>query len=73
MSVQPTETSAPTSGGPPPVSKKIKVKLLKLQANAPINNGDIETNNKGKVILQNDCLGVAPSTFEASISSVGID
>ena len=73
ISVYPTETSAPTIGGPPPVSRNINVKLLKLNANAPIKSGDIETSNNGKVILKNDCLGVAPSTLEASINSFGID
>ena len=32
-SVQPRGTSLPTTGGPPPVSKKTNVKLLKLNAN----------------------------------------
>ena len=68
ISVYPTATSAPTIGGQPLVSKNISVKLLKLNANAPISNGDIATNNSGNVILQNDCLGVAPSTFAASKS-----
>ena len=54
MSVYPTATSAPTIGGPPLVRRKIRVKLLKLKAKAPINNGEIETKSKGKVILQKD-------------------
>ena len=54
ISVQPTGTSLPTTGGPPPDNKKIKVKLLKLNANDPINRGDIETINSGNTILQND-------------------
>ena len=73
MSVYPTATSAPTIGGPPPVSKNINVKLLKLNAKAPISNGEMDTSNNGKVIFQNDCLDVAPSTFAASSSSFGID
>ena len=73
MSVYPTATSAPTIGGPPLVRRKIRVKLLKLKAKAPINNGEIETNSKGKVILQKDWRGVAPSTFAASNNSFGID
>ena len=73
MSVYPTATSAPTIGGPPLVKRNIKVKLLKLNANAPINNGEIDTSSNGNVILQNDCLGDAPSTFAASSNYFGID
>lgn len=54
MSVQPTATSLPITGGPPPESKKINVKLLKLNAKEPINNGDIETIKSGNVIRQKD-------------------
>ena len=36
ISVHPTATSLPITGGPPPDNKKIKVKLLKLNANEPI-------------------------------------
>ena len=73
ISVQPTATSLPITGGPPPDNRKIKVKLLKLNANEPIKSGDIDTINNGKVILQNDCIPDAPSTFAASINSFGID
>ena len=73
ISVHPTATSLPIIGGPPPVSRKIKVKLLKLNAKEPISNGEIETINRGNVIFQNDCKPDAPSTFAASINSFGID
>ena len=53
--------------------RKIKVKLLKLYANEPISNGEIEAINRGYVILQNYCKPDAPSTFAASINSFGID
>ena len=53
MSVYPTATSAPTIGGPPLVRRKIRVKLLKLKAKAPINNGEIETYSKGPVTIKN--------------------
>ena len=66
-------TSLPIIGGPPPESKNIRVKLLKLNAKEPINNGEIDTINNGNVILQNDCTPDAPSTLAASINSLGID
>jgi len=73
ISVHPTATSLPITGGPPPERRKINVKLLKLKAKLPINNGEIETINNGKVILQKDWTPVAPSTFAASVNSFGID
>tara|TARA_B100001113_G_scaffold282057_1_gene237001 strand:+ start:28 stop:534 length:507 start_codon:yes stop_codon:yes gene_type:complete len=73
ISVQPTGTSLPITGGPPPESKNIKVKLLKLNAKDPINKGEIETIRRGNVILQKAWRLVAPSTFAASINSLGID
>ena len=54
ISVHPTATSLPITGGPPPDSKKINVKLLKLNAKEPIKSGDIDTIKSGNVILQND-------------------
>ena len=38
-----------------------------------LSNGEIDTSSNGNVILQNDCLGDAPSTFAASSNSFGID
>ena len=59
ISVHPTATSLPITGGPPPERRKINVKLLKLNAKLPINNGEIgkfdyislEGNNFYKIIL----------------------
>ena len=54
ISVHPTATSLPITGGPPPERRKIRVKLLKLNANDPMSRGEIETISNGNVILQKD-------------------
>src|SRR6266545_3583508 len=72
MSVSPaTDWSA--EGGPPPVSRKMLLKLLKLNANEAIISGATATSSSGRVIRRKTCHAPAPSTRAASTSSPGID
>src|SRR5438552_18495799 len=59
--------------GPPPVSKKMLLKLLKLNANDAIISGATVIRSSGNVTLRNTCPAPPPSTCAASSSSAGID
>src|SRR5258706_12157409 len=59
--------------GPPPVSRKMLLKLLKLNANDAIRSGDVATSSNGKVTRRKICHAPPPSTRAASVSSCGID
>jgi len=72
MSVAPAIGLLPICG-PPPVKKKMLLKLLKLKANDAIINGATATRSSGKVTLRNTCNAPAPSTRAASTSSAGMD
>src|SRR3954447_23923067 len=71
MSVEPA-TDWPGCVGPPPVSKKMLLKLLKLNAKDAISSGDVATSTSGSVTRLKICAGPPPSTRAASVSSTGI-
>src|SRR2546430_1882460 len=59
--------------GPPPVNRKMLLKLLKLKANDAIRSGVVATSSNGSVTRRKICHGPPPSTWAASVSSCGID
>ena len=72
MSVLCAFGSWPSRTGPPPVSKKIKLMLLKLEAKLESRIGVNGICKSGTVRNRKRCQGVAPSTSAASKSSSGI-
>src|SRR6266571_5281094 len=72
MSVAPA-VELPLTGGPPVVSRKMLLKLLKLKANDATIKGATATSNNGKVTFRKTCQAPPPSTRAASYNSAGID
>src|ERR687888_1669830 len=72
MSVEPAIDELPVYG-PPPVSRKMLLKLLKLNANDAIRSGRTATSRSGSVTRRKIDQAPPPSTFAASVSSAGID
>ena len=72
MSVEPATEDEPLYG-PPPVSRKMLLKLLKLNANDAIISGATATRSSGSVTRRKIAQPPPPSTRAASVSSAGID
>src|SRR5947209_20121618 len=72
MSVEQATDDVPLQG-PPPVSRKMLLKLLKLNANDAIISGATAMSRSGSVTFRKTCHAPPPSTSAASISSPGID
>ena len=66
MSVWPAGVCEPGVGGPPSVTSSISVKLLKLNAKAPMSSGASATSSSGNVIVRKRWNGLAPSICAAS-------
>src|SRR5436309_15776555 len=72
MSVEPATDDEPLYG-PPPVSRKMLLKLLKLNANDAIISGATATRSSGSVTRRKIAQPPPPSTRAASVRSPGID
>src|SRR5690242_14335946 len=72
MSVEPATDDEPLYG-PPPVRRKMLLKLLKLNANDAIISGATATRRSGSVTRRKIAQPPPPSTFAASVNSAGID
>src|SRR4051795_13307282 len=72
MSVAPAIEDVPLYG-PPPVRRKMLLKLLKLNAKEAIISGATATSSSGSVTRRKIAQPPPPSTFAASVSSEGID
>jgi len=72
FSVEPATAEVPLYG-PPPVSRKMLLKLLKLNANDAIISGPTTISSSGNVTFRKTCHPPPPSTRAASFSSDGID